>query len=71
MRVELDPAVPDLDEATLRHALAASGVSLAARPIGAWTRAAAHEAVENEPTPPRSGALAAEHAGSDPRVVEP
>ncbi len=56
MRLELTPGVDGLDEAALRKALAAAGIKLDLRPgsaLGAWTRAALREGVENEPASAR------------------
>jgi hypothetical protein len=56
MRPELTPGVHGLDDAALWKALAAAGIAFDPRPgsaVGAWTRAALREAVENAPVPAR------------------
>jgi hypothetical protein len=56
MRLELTPGLDGLDEAALRKALGAAGITFDPRPdaaVGAWTRAALREAVENEPASAR------------------
>ncbi len=56
MRLELTPGIDGLDEGALRKALASAGIRLDSRPdaaVGAWTRAALREAVENEPASTR------------------
>jgi hypothetical protein len=54
MRLEVIPSVPARQEAALRRALEGTGARLDGRPettASAWSRAAAREAVDNQPTP--------------------
>lgn len=57
-QLEVHPPVPDAVGAVIRTALAEGGVALDGRHptyAGSWRRAAAREAVDNDPLPRRRG----------------